>query len=273
MLPVFFWLMLSARSSLAPVEYYRIFYEPIESFSSWITVDRSDRSKDIFLARYRLPLKGRGAVLLPVAPYLSAAGTNVVYLPVHVDIPAQRTITFVLDGAEKGTLAINGERKGFFDLQGVSGYVEVRVSFAAGVYSLLFSIEKRRADLPLLLIADQPVTLASRGFTKNFSVTAFLSVREFTGGALHERLWTNRCIPAPDDSERSASLWREVFGEKSADARSFDEKTAPLLALLKRSTGDRERATLLKAGFTDEMLAWWRERLSWKEVCRDVHQP
>jgi len=271
MLPVFFGLMLGARPPLAPVEYYRILYGPIGALSSWTTVDRSERSKDIFLARYRFPLKGRGAVAVPVVPYLSVAGTNTIHLPVHLDIPGQRTVTFVLDGAERGTLTVNGERKGSFDLRGLSGYVEVRISFAAGVYSLLFSVEKRRADLPLLLLADQPVTSANRGFTKNFSATVSLSVKDFPDGPLHDKLWQMRCIPAPTGEDRSVTAWRTVF--EDGEVPSFDEKTTPLLVLLRHSANEKARAMLLKAGFTDEMLAWWRERLSGKEVCRDVQKP
>ncbi len=268
-LPVFFWFVLEGGAPARAVGYYRAFYDSIGSFSSWVSSDRTDRSKDLFLARYRLPLKGRTAAVIPVSPQRSLTDDDVVYLPVHVEVPAKRTITFVLDGVVRGSLMVNGEPKGVFDLGTVRGYIEARISFAPGVYSLLFSVERYYPDLPLVVIADQPVTLATRGFTKNFSAAVSLVVREKPDGVLHDRLWETRCLPAPSSDDRFVAVWRRVFEVGVEEEEPWNEKTTPLLVLLKHSENEKAKTILLKAGFTEEMLAWWRERLSVTEVCRD----
>ncbi len=268
MLPVFFFATAWAQSSERPSDRYRVFYLSLSEFSKWASADRADRSKDLFMARHRLPLKGRQATVVPVSARGAFGENALMYFPLHVEFVSKRTVVFSWEGVEKGYLAINGERKGSFDLRGSRGYVEVSVSFDPGVYALMFVCEKRYADLPVTLIADQPLTVASRGFTKSFSASVSLKVREVVAAELYDQLWRTQCVPAPRDEARFDEAWRQVSTGDPADATpSFDEKKTPLVILLKYSRDERARSLLLKAGFTEDMLEWWRNRLSEPMAC------
>jgi len=267
-LPFFFWGSLSGAVPSAPADLYRVFYLPLSETVAWLSKDRGDRHKDIFLVRHHLPLRGRSMTVIPVAPYTGHAVPERRYLPVHLDMPARRTVTFFLNGADAGSLSVNGEKKGVFDLRGSGGYVEARISFAPGVYTVLFTVEKARPGIPIGLLADQPVTLSARGFTKDFSASVAVLTRSVPDAAVYERLWRTRCIPAPRDDDASGAAWASSFAP-SGGTPSFDEKTA-LIVLLRNAAEAKARAVLRKAGFSENDIDWWIMWFSEGEVCRDV---
>jgi len=248
---------------MVPVDLYKVFYMPLAEVTSWAPLRKENRIKDLFLARYRLPLHGRSIFPLPVVPQEAYGPPARHYLPVHVEIATQRTVTFFLDGADKGTLSVNGEKKASFDLRGEPGYVESRLSFAPGVYAVLFTVEKTRPSIPLLLWADQKITLSERGFTKKFSASVTVAVRPVS--EVFDRLWLTRCLPAPEDSKESRAIWNTVFCAENEYA--INEEKTPLILLLRRSDRPEIRARLRKWGFTEEMLDWWITWFSEREVC------
>ncbi len=265
-LPLLFCIHLAAAVR-TPADLYRVFYLPLPEASVWMVKEKGDPAKDLFLARHHLPLKGRGAVTtVPVTVSKSYAGEGEFF---HLYLEADRKNSFVLSlaGVAKGTIAVNGEQKGTIALAGPADYAKIEVTLAPGVYAILFAIEKRQAGMPVTLLSDEPLTFSTRGFTRSFSSSVRVTARAANDGDIMARLYRTACIPAPQDDEKGRAAWQAAFGAP-AEEFVYDEKQ-PLMVLLRNSGNEKARAALMKAGFTETMLAWWRELFIKGEVCAD----
>lgn len=266
-LPLLFCAHLAAAAAArTPADLYRVFYLPLSEVSL-MAKDKGDVAKDLFLTRHHLPLKGRGSLtMVPVTVTKSYTGEQE-YFHLYLEAVQKNSFVLTLAGVAKGTIMINGEQKGTITLAGPADHAKIELTLAPGVYAVLFTIEKRQAGLPVTLLSDKPLTFSTRGFTRSFSSSVRVTARSATDGDILARLYRTSCIPAPQDDEKGYAVWQAAFGTPAAEF-VYDEKL-PLLVLLRNAADEKVHAALVKAGFDETMLAWWRELFTKKEVCTD----
>lgn len=260
-----------AATPTSYVDLYRVFHMPFSEVSGWLKKDQSDRLKDVFLARYHLPLAGRGGVRQISVDTVKSYNGGQEYASIYIEAPKKETYVFFVSGILRGTVAVNGEQKGVLSASDPFGHLTIELTVEPGVYSVLFSFEPGHRNAPLVILADREVTPSSRGFTKKFRSSVKIKQRSFPGGELAGWLYDKNIFPVPQDDEKGQKAWGGAFG-KASGPFVYEEKQS--LAVLLRNMGDdKAKATLKKAGFTEEMLTWWRERLSREEVHGDVQEP
>jgi hypothetical protein len=265
-LPLLFCAHLAAAVR-TPVDLYRVFYLPLSEASIWMAKEKGDAAKDLFLARHHLPLKARGAVtIVPVTPVKSYAGDQE-YFHLYLEAVKKSSFVLTLAGVAKGTIAVNGEQKGTIALVGPADQAKIEVTFAPGVYALLFTIEKRQEGMPVILLSDKPLVFSARGFTQSFSSSVRVTARAVTDGAVMARLYRAACLPAPQDDEKGRAAWQVAFEMPVGDF-AYDEKQ-PLIVLLRNAANEKARAALVKFGIDETMLAWWRELFENGGICAD----
>ena len=266
-LPFLFWGTVTAAAKATPADLYRFFFLPLPETAAWLAKDKGDPVKDLFLARYHVPLKGRGTVTaVPVEPQKRYGGAGE-YFHLYLESAQKSSFVWTLSGIAKGSLSINGEKKGAIALSSPAEYARLEVTLAPGVYALLFTIEERQAGLPLTLLSDKPITFSTRGFTKSFTSTVKITSRSMPDGEQLARLYRSSCIPAPQDDERGRAAWAAAFGPAAAPS-VYDQKQ-PLIVLLRNADEEKTRAALGKAGFDEASLAWWKELFAKGGFCAD----
>ncbi len=265
-LPLLFCISLAAAVR-TPADLYRVFYLPISEASVWMSKEKGDAVKDLFLASHHLPLKGRGAVTtVPVTVTKSYAGGQE-YFHLYLDVAQKSSYIWSVGGIAKGTVTVNGEKKGTITLIGPADHAKIEVTLAPGVYAFLFAIEKRQEGMPLIFLSDKPLTFSTRGFTQSFSSSVRVTARPASDGDIMAGLYRGSCFPAPQDDEKGRAAWQAAFGA-SEGAFVYEEKQ-PLIVLLRNAGNEKARALLLKAGFTQTALDWWRTLFEKGGFCAD----
>ncbi len=263
-LPLLFCAHLAAAVK-TPADLYRVFYLPLSEATLWLAKDKGATEKDLFLARHHLPLKGRGTVTaVPVTVTKSYAGGQE-YFHLYLDVAQKSSYVWSVGGIAKGTVTVNGEKKGAVTLPGPADHAKIEVTLAPGVYAFLFTIEKRQEGMPLIFLSDKPLAFSTRGFSQSFSSSVRVTARPASDGDIMAGLYRGSCFPAPNDDDKDRAMWQAAFGTPGTDF-VYDEKQ-PLIVLLRNVRHERAKTALARAGFDEAMLTWWQEFFAKREVC------
>ncbi|HNT28105.1 MAG TPA: hypothetical protein PKH10_08000 [bacterium] len=260
MLPLLFVLcsfpVFAATSTASYTDLYRVFHMPLSEVPGWLKKNKGDRLKDLFLARYHLPLTARGAMQRVPLDIARSYNEGYQYATLYIEAPKKETFFFLLSGILKGTIAVNGEQKGTLSPAHPFDHSTIELTLEPGVYSVLFAFEPLSCDGQFILLTDRAITYASRGFTRNFRST--LKVREHPcpKRELAEWLYERRIFPFSQDDDHTYAATRTVDDPEATVENDFCEKT-PLLVLLRHAKDRKAREMLSGIGFDEKALEWW----------------
>ncbi len=246
----------AATPATSYADLYRVFHMPLSDVSGWLKKDKGDRVKDLFLARYHLPLTGRGGIQRIPLDVVKSYNEGLRYAPLCVEAPKKETFLFLFSGIFRGTIAVNGEQKGVFSPEHPFDHSTTELTLDPGVYSVLFTFEPPARDEAPLLLADRPITYASRGFTKNFRSSLKVREHPFPERELAGWLYENGILPSSQDDDLGYAVTRAVDDPTATIKDGLSEKT-PLLVLLRHTEDKKAREMLKRIGFDDEALEWW----------------
>lgn len=263
-LPLLFMLgVLPVFAATAPsyADLYRVFSMPLSEASGWLKKDKGDRVKDIFLARYHLPLAFRGGIQRISVEVVKSYNAAQEYASFYIEAPKRETCVFFVSGILKGAVVVNGEQKGVLSPAGPFDHSTIELTMEPGIYSVLFSFERPSRDASIVVLADRPVTFSSRGFTKNFRSSVKVREHSCPEGELLEWLYEKRVFPAPQDDDRGYKAGRSFYEEPDAMVDNMMDEKTPLLFLLRHSKEKKAQEMLKAIGFDEKELEWWERFL------------
>ncbi len=264
LLPLFFiFFSLSAEESL--YDYFKIFYDDPKLYSKWINQEKNNIFKDLFINIYHMPTLNKRAFVHPANLKITkgmAGKDSFGYL--YLEFDRHTDVEIVFFGVKSGEITVNGRPRGKISLKKETDYARLKGSFEKGVYFVSLRVSEEFFRIPLTVLSKSKLTDSKRGFTKSAASTLRVenTVSKIDGTSF-ATLFSRFCFPYPEDSRESGTLYFDI--QQSKNIRP-DSKA--MISLLYASAFDDGAAKeLKKIGFSDENLAWWKDKFINKGVC------
>lgn len=264
LLPVFFYTLI-----LTAEDFFQCsFYQKPNSFVSFLKTNRHSRKKDLLINRYHLPLSGRVYKYdFPVKKVESFTDGKENYY-IYLKCRSKCSYSILFSGIAKGTVSINGSKRGNIDLKSVSDYSLLTLNLSKGIYFFSLVVKEKYQNFPITILSDKRVKIsAKRGFNRDakaFAVLKNINISK-NNSIFEDELYKSFCFPFCSFSKDSlnAEINSIDFSEYSG---AFD--ATPIIVLLSRVAYDKDVFNYLKKlGFTNSDLDWWKIK-SKKGFCR-----
>ena len=265
----FFFLSINYLNATDIAKYFDVFYMDIGKYDRWLTLDKSDHFKDIFISTYNLPHKTKRKFIHEInMKIIPGYSNNESFGYLYIDVPSRIDTDLLIYGIKEGSLTVNGAKKGNISIHGETGYVLVRGSFEKGIYFISIKIKTKMDGVPLKVLSSKNIALSSsKGFTKessfNISVT---NIDPKEKDVIFSRTYENFCFPHNESATESRGLFFSVSNR--LDPSEFSS-TALLYYLYSLSGRSSDAKALKKTGFSEFQIKWWQKNFFEKEVCFD----
>lgn len=274
MLPFFFLStgLLSGKESLSP--YYQVFFTDIAKYDTWLSTDRQNRFKDIFISLYNLPSKGKRVFAQEIElKVLKSYSKDEQYGYLYVEVGSQTEVQMVVYGIKKGAVTINGSKKGEIKIENETGYALLKGVFEKGIYFVSIKIEKEMEGLPVKMLSNKKLKMSKeKGFTKDAS--SRFTVANVNGSKQSKgfgQLYKFFCFPHIGTDDDAKKLYFSILDREDSSRMKSEKLLYFLYSLAGRVSGETEEK-LKKTGFSVNQIAWWKKNFFEREVCFDGNE-
>lgn len=264
LLPLFFiFFSLSAEESL--YDYFRIFYDDPKLYSKWIGQEKNNIFKDFFVNIYHLPSQKKRSFVYPAELKITrgmAGKDSFGYL--YLEFDRHTDVEIVFFGIKSGEITVNGSSRGRISLKKETDHAKLKGSFEKGVYFVSVRVSEEFPKIPLTVLSKTKLAASKRGFTK--SAASNLRVENTVSkvdGTRFAALFNRFCFPYPEENSESGRLYFDM-----QQSKNIKPAAVTMISLLYASSFDDNAVReLKKLGFSDESLAWWKEKLLNRGLC------
>jgi hypothetical protein len=267
LLPFFFLSVISLSGEDGLSGYYTVFFTDIDKYEKWVSADKNDRFKDIFISLYYLPDKGKRIFSNEIElKIIDSYSKNESYGYFYTEIASQTPVEFIIYGIRKGEITINGSKKGDIKIDNETGYSHLKGTFEKGVYFVSVKIEKKMEGLPVRVLSNKKLRLSEgKGFTKDASCRFSLTnVSKKTSGDFFSNLYKSFCFPYNNADKDSKELFFSISTRKDLTEIRSNKLIYFLYSLAGRSSVEEK---LKKTGFSSIQIDWWKKSFFEREVC------
>ena len=265
LLPFFFiWTGLFATDGLE--KYFSVFYNDINEYKKWSQLEKDDRFKDIFIELYNLPKIGKRTLNTNLnLTILKSFSKEEEYGYLYFDIQTATKFEAILYGVKNGEILINGVSKGKIKIESETGYSYFSGTFEKGVFFVLIKINSRLENVPVIMLSNKELKRSvEKGFSKSASFS--LNLKNIENKISKEsflKLFGGFCFPYINDINRD-----QFFSVAVKEKRAGIEKQFLLGDIYNSIYNKKDAENLLKNGFFQSQIEWWKERFLSGEVCK-----
>lgn len=247
--------------------YFSVFFTDVDKYEKWVSADKNDRLKDIFLSLYYLPDKGKRIFSNEIElKIIDSYSKKESYGYFYTEIVSQTPVEFIIYGIRKGEITINGSKKGDIKIENETGYSHLKGTFEKGVYFVSVKIEKRMEGFPVKVLSNKKFKISEgRGFTKDASSKFFLTnVSKRSADNVFSTLYKGFCFPYNSSDSDAKHLFFSISTRKDVSEIGSNLLIYFLYSLAGRSSVEEK---LKKIGFSSMQIDFWRKSFFEREVC------
>lgn len=257
------WANLLADDSLE--KYFSVFYNNSNEYKKWYQLDKNDYFKDIFIELYHLPKIAKRTLNSKVEiKTVKSLSKNEEYGYLYLDVSSKVRFETVFYGIRKGEIIINGVEKGAIRINSDTGYANLSGSFEKGIFFVLIKIKERMNNVPVVAISNVSFKNSQdKGFSKNGIFSVKLTNVDKGKDNTFSSLYEGFCFPFSKGSGRDLFF---VISRKEKNVPDMEHTFLNDIYTSIYIKNDKEN--LLKKGFTEEDIIWWKDKLLAGEVCK-----
>ncbi len=264
----FFLMSFIYGASISPDTYYSVFYSNIQEYDKWLNSHKNDHFKDIFIAAYNLPSKGRRKFSFnPDMRIIESYTKDEKYGYIYLEFKTRTNVEMIVSGIKKGTLTINGSKRGDISLEKDSDYVLIHGVFEKGIYFFSLNIIEKFENIPVAALSNRKLSLSkNRGFNRAASANVKVSnIKSSFPGGVFSQLYGGFCFPFDESNPGSRKSFHKLWKKNDT---AIKDNSRLIKMLFRASENSNSAETLKKLGFSHDQLSWWQEKFNMNEVCK-----